>query len=160
MTPRRRSRSMYRPFDGIGSYSHGTIRTEDVGPAVLDMIEAGLRWQACRDRRNRYRALRAEWNRCDPETEQADDLLADLWDLAEECAPPGIYAGSTEGDGSDYGLWPYDPEDTDLPRLADPADLAGQPADVREAYTVTDHGNVTRWIRDGRGTWHVLWACV
>jgi hypothetical protein len=39
------------------------------------------------------------------------DIVAEVFDTLNEIAPEGFYFGSTEGDGSDFGWWRWEPAD-------------------------------------------------
>ena len=80
-----------------GTLIHGTLRTED-------LIEA----------------FRAELSRIDPiaeaaivpaddpESEDAQYELDELFEVLDRYAPEGYYFGAHEGDGSDFGFWPIE----------------------------------------------------
>lgn len=105
---------------GIGSISHGTLRTEDLISAFADELE----WQinrngeyfsqpehfAFRDKLNNLVSeAKDAWNE-DGETlrdeESASEMVNELQDvLSNNFAPMYGYFGSHEGDGSDFGYW-------------------------------------------------------
>lgn len=162
------TRARYTPFDALGSYSSGDLRPVTVARAYLDIAREAGAWRGMtRADRARLRSLDAEYDRTPTDAEDADETFCGIIEeaeaLANEYLPPGLYAGSHPGDGADIGVWipeDFDVPDPTRPKVADPADLDTLPADVTEAYTVTDHGNVTLWTRDRRGRWHDLWAVV
>ena len=97
-----------------GTVIHVTMRDEDCGPAFLSMLDS-----VDLDAANK---IRAKYPRIDDAGFDADILLADNANVEEayrhihECiaaiedalnaaCPPGVYFGSTEGDGSDFGYW-------------------------------------------------------
>lgn len=149
----------------IGTISHGTMRPEDLIPEFLDALD-GIRLSK-RDR-NHVRAIRARSEKPGYyETDEAHwDLDEDLWELLSAYAPPLCYAGSTEGDGSDYGIWPI-LDDEDTLKVNQPP-MPGQfPADIRTCYEVNDHGNVTLWVKKiwthrgfERSKWVAVWYVV
>ena len=113
---------------GLGSFSIGTLRNEDIGNALLSLLDkigevilfgpAGTElersgWNGVKD------TLLAEWEQfADPDSDQAHECVEEMWTLLEEALPEGFYAGSTEGDGADFGIWPT-PEDDDPGHHAD-----------------------------------------
>lgn len=91
-----------------GSVSWGTMRPQDLIPRFLEELK-GLD----EDRYAEYmeRIPEDAWD--DEEhswwtSEDASDLLHELFDVLDEYAPEGYYFGSHPGDGSDYGFWPID----------------------------------------------------
>jgi hypothetical protein len=44
------------------------------------------------------------------DSEDSDELLTQLFDALNACAPEGHYFGAHSGDGSDFGFWPVDDE--------------------------------------------------
>ena len=45
------------------------------------------------------------------ESEEAVDILDDLFDVMNGYAPEGYYFGAHPGDGSDFGFWPIEGEE-------------------------------------------------
>jgi hypothetical protein len=101
----------------------------------------------------------------------ADEDLGDLFDALREYAGPYFYFGAHPGDGSDYGYWlseswdeefiavpNYSPaehfnhhEKNDYPDKIKVCDLSEIPTWFRgEVAVVTDHGNVTLYVKTAR----------
>lgn len=107
-----------------GSWTHGTLRSQDLIEAALDCL-AYLGRQtsgAVQERAQKMHAkLRAEYDvdYHDEEGEFADptfsagDLLDDIVGEIDRALPAGMYYGSTEGDGSDIGIWECESDDCD-----------------------------------------------
>ena len=110
---------------GVGSFSRGTLRNADVGgslASLLGLIAEVLLFAPSEERAawNKVRAqLCQEWEEiADPDSDQAHECVEEMWTLLEEALPEGFYAGSAEGDGADFGIWPT-PEDDDPGHHAD-----------------------------------------
>jgi len=104
----------------MGSISHGTLRTEDLFPALRAAIG---RVRLSRADRAKFRALCKEWDQLpsgerwggtaedpvidwtDDQHETASELYMDLLQLAESYTPAYAYLGMHDGDGSDLGVW-------------------------------------------------------
>lgn len=93
-------------FQYAGSISHGTMRTEDLLPKFLEVLQ--------NLNKNAYEKLvggldlnaETNWERfvaCTPVG--ADEILESLFDMLDMEAPEGYYFGAHPGDGSDYGFW-------------------------------------------------------
>lgn len=126
----------------MGSISSGTMRTEGLLPAFADELE----WLRPRG----YGKLLREAETVDLESEDADGVLEDLVCALEELAPPFLYFGAHYGDGGCYGWWPDMDAIEELPQFDD-TDGAREEGFYGEFKTVTDHGNVTVWVRYGNG---------
>lgn len=97
-----------------GTVSHGTMRPEHLIPAFIAELPTSKReWYE-----ERWSALQAE----DAETiadvltsqqEVTDYLLDDLYSELEDLSPDGYYFGAHPGDGSDYGWWPIEEDETE-----------------------------------------------
>jgi hypothetical protein len=99
----RTKRTMLEP----GTISCGTLRAEDVIPALAD---------ALRTVAPRHPLLKETDGKEEPDsfhTEDCDDLWIDLLDALQEYAPPGYYVGALEGDGADIGVWNDGEEEED-----------------------------------------------
>ena len=158
-----------RPFQ-LGTVSHGTLRPQDLLPKFLETLTAlggdipkdlecgthieylnypGPDTTACDDDSPFWTSEEAGW-----------DMEA-LCDALQNCCPPFVYFGNTEGDGSDFGYWP----DMDsLNDAIDPTSCLSRQASNGEYYLedeevyvhVNDDGNVT--VMDMER--NVLWSCV
>lgn len=126
----------------FGTVSHGTLKTDDLIGTFADELRAvrgaipkGL-----------YKHLRM-WQEGSKEIDPAE-LVNDLTDALNECAPPYGYFGAHEGDGSDFGFWLRSDweEGFDGLRVSDTSEV---PADYNgEVIHVNDHGNVTLYWSD------------
>lgn len=104
------------------SVSQATMRTQDLIPALLDVLMAQDR--DAYDRLMRENPdVKAWWENPTPHVipyyhnewdeipdDKRDDfewfLSEELWPAMDALAPDGYYFGASEGDGSDYGYWP------------------------------------------------------
>jgi len=143
----------------IGTISHATMRPEDLIPCFVEELER-------LDTDKRYTSVIEEGKKIieteDWESENTSMYLNEnLWYALEDLAPPYCYFGCTEGDGSDFGFWPYSLENTlqefeglkvdDTSKI--PEDYCG------EVFHVTDHGNVTLYLSEN-GTNTEIWSIV
>lgn len=89
-----------------GTVSHGTLREEDLIPKFAAILED--------EDSERYNYWRAEFPNCanlafymttyDERSYALEQLFEDLDILAHNV---GMYFGASEGDGADFGFWPY-----------------------------------------------------
>lgn len=86
----------------IGTISWGTLRNQD----LLGKFARELEWLTNATRTDAETKLIADADSVDPDTEEASEIVNELFDALNEHAPDGCYFGSTEGDGSDFGFWP------------------------------------------------------
>jgi hypothetical protein len=163
-------------YGDIGTVSHGTMRPEDLIPAFLDVAE---RLRLTREDRKAVREIRAAW-----EAEQFfnngedEDALNSLFDILDRCAPPYCYFGALEGDGADYGFWismdsiDEAVRDGDILRkylASNGPDLMSNGGSTwnsnedapdgltyRYLLTISDHGNMTLYYRNGHEVWGVV----
>jgi len=106
--------------DECGSVSSGTMRSEDLIPAFVDVLSAYWPAKASKIEReyaNVFAELDNEDNRDkygfnlpDEVAEDAGWLVEELFDALQELAPDGFYFGAHVGDGSDYGFWQEEEE--------------------------------------------------
>lgn len=103
-----------------GSVSHGTMRSEDLIPCFLSVLDdckqdyalsvrPGGELESC-ERIGKLDSMMGDIERRAEsedyyESEDADYDLEWLFDTLGEFAPEGFYFGSHPGDGSDYGFW-------------------------------------------------------
>ena len=88
------------------SISHGTMRTQDLIPAFLDVIRDTPEYVPVRKASPAAAMEDKEaggWN-----SEGAEGLLESLVDTLDSYSPEGYYFGAHLGDGSDYGFWKMD----------------------------------------------------
>lgn len=139
----------------IGSISHGTMRTQDVIPAMCHTLEyygaklpEDLNWHA----KNWKIAQKFDdlpyW-----ESENAGYDWESLSDALNEIAPPFCYFGCTEGDGSDYGFWPENGGIEMAIRDEEVLDYDNLPEYVAQ---VNDHGNVTLYTVELKEVWSIV----
>ena len=160
---------------GIGTISHGTLRTGDVATALLDVLAdcSAQHW----------REFIEHW---EIPVEALDDCEADFWDadpfgadvlfmLFEELAtyaPALCSVGAHPGDGSDIGVWPdWGAIDdgvwygevlkveagTDWHDAVPELRVLGQYHYVLE---VNERGSATLWGRNIASTWVIEWETV
>ena len=97
-----------------GTIIHGTLRNEDVIPALLRYLEnmpkllVSVHQGTLVTIQDEVRSIeiREDWD-----SEYATDVSMGLFDAINQHLPEGFYCGSTEGDGSDFGIWRLDTEE-------------------------------------------------
>src|SRR5690606_15513977 len=147
----------------LGTVIHGTLREEDLVPAFLEELKT-----LDPDRAASYferipaEALEDEdhiwW-----QTGEALWMVEELFDVLNEYAPPYVYFGANEGDGSDYGFWidrtalTEAIENGEVLRVED---LSEVPADYEGLVLhENDHGNLTLYECTS-GTFVEIWSVV
>ena len=102
-----------------GTIIHGTMQPCDLIPAFMDaLIDNGAdqvamrltsHYQHAYDWAADFGGLRVDDETLDRIQEEhpdaASELITDLFDALDAIAPDGMYFGSLEGDGCDYGFW-------------------------------------------------------
>lgn len=129
----------------IGTVSHGTLRSEDLVETFLDEL--------CRVAPGKYGALKREarqFLRLDLDDADGSEIVNDLQDALSEHAPPFLYFGTTEGDGSDFGWWPCMEQIDELETFDDTSAAAAE-RHVGEFKVLSDHGNVEVYVRSANG---------
>lgn len=161
---------MVSKYAELGSVSSGTMICEDVFDACISTLNYLDKARA--------EAIQKEWDDvesecpnksehvegqdCDNCEEQRSYILNEtLWDALDEYAPPYCYFGAHPGDGADYGFWVREDieqlvEDGELLKVND---LAEVPSDhTGEVLQVSDHGNLTLYVRDEHGEFQDVWS--
>lgn len=136
--------STRRYVPSIGSVSTGTLRDADLLASFADELESF--------HYRRYAKLISEARSLldnDPDG-IASDVVNELRDALDECAPSYLYFGASEGDGADFGWWPAMDSINDLPRFADTGEAASERYSGDFAV-VSDHGNVEIYTRFRNG---------
>ena len=88
------------------SISHGTMRTQDLIPAFLDVIRDTPEYVQVMNAVPAHAMddEAAEWW----DSDEAAGLLESLFDTLDGYSPEEHYFGAHPGDGSDYGFWKMD----------------------------------------------------
>lgn len=95
-----------------GSISHGTMRNEDVLPRLMSALFKEDPQRARQIWKENPEFLEAlcdkQIGKNNPwwESEEANYIAEELFDVMNDYSPEGHYFGSHIGDGSDYGYWP------------------------------------------------------
>jgi hypothetical protein len=92
-----------------GTIIHATLRSEDLLPAFIEALEAlGL----TKPERSIIEEIRTRQQKVGDAYWDSEDCSIDinevLWNLLDAHCPEGHYFGNTEGDGSDFGVWPVE----------------------------------------------------
>jgi hypothetical protein len=143
----------------LGTVSHATMRPEDLIPCFIGLLKE-------LDTNKEYTSVieegeqiidyngqeKDDLNNQDTDTSKDWDsenvsmfLNEDLWEALNDFSPPYCYFGAHPGDGSDYGYWPCEIEETlqEFEGLK-VKDLSEVPDNYSgEVFLVNDHGNVT-----------------
>jgi hypothetical protein len=154
-------------FPLIGSVSHGTMRNEDLIPVFADTLESLLKnksdegsgvWGSCRDLIAAAREIE------DFGSENADEVLNDLFGALDCFAPPFFYFGSNLGDGSDFGFWFSSEAFEDAVHAGEVFKIAAGnewpddfgASEYQYVAEITDHGNVTLFTVGGKEIWAIV----
>ena len=113
------------------SISHGTMRPQDVLPALLDAL-AEHDLDAYTQCMHIIPAHATEDNNAAWWTEEAPEHVEALFDALNDCAPVGLYFGAHPGDGSDYGFWMSEEDMAELAELESAAGECTNEDDARE----------------------------
>jgi hypothetical protein len=144
--------------DYLGSVSSGTMRPEDLIPAFLSVCD-GIRLSS-EDRAKVSEKARESAKEGYYETEQPCHDLTELWDILNSYSPPFFYFDSHPGDGADYGFWLSEDSLRDAIRdgeVWEDKDNGGKmPRAARYRLTVSDHGNMSLYHRNGRPVWEIV----
>lgn len=151
----------------LGSISHGTLRPEDLLPAYASALNS-LSPGSAEKLMAPYNLAGADFPEDDsPFWNQEDlcDLESDFHEALHELAPPYLYFGANEGDGSDFGFWPdfasidEDIHTGDLLPISDLADIP--PGTTVPVLLVNDHGNASLYVIPTPGSdYKEVWSCV
>lgn len=160
----------------IGSISHATLKPIDIALAIHREL----------DYANAYENANVEIPEpyegfdgfdCDDEfwdTESANWYLEELFELMDSLCPSYCYFGNTEGDGSDFGVWPdIEGAKENVGRVVScdgfrtfvDGEQVGSDDDIfadgfqGEWLHINDHGNVTLYARVGDEN-QEIWAVV
>jgi hypothetical protein len=151
-------------YASFGSISSGTMRPED----LIRTFSNELGWLIQNHNHcawPEHRKLVGEANAIlveDYESEEASEILNELFEALEDFAPPYGYFGSHPGDGADYGFWLS--EDFEQTFIDDGGLKVSDTGEVPDDYTgevlhVNDHGNCTLYsARNGKLT--EIWSVV
>lgn len=150
----------------IGSYSHGTMREEDLIPTFLSMAD-DLRMSRA-DRKRVNAIARASDVDGYYDTEDAVEDCVELFDILDGYTPTYCYFGAHPGDGSDYGVWVVEELFNDYTQGGYDGDVwrtgpgrMNVPKDYGYRLDVNDHGNATLYRRLGkRNAWREVWSIV
>jgi hypothetical protein len=148
----------------IGTISSGTLRLEDLIPALASELDA-LRLTRS-ERKTVREALAFDPDVENDDPEEAQYLYDALCGIAENHCPDYAYFGSTEGDGAEIGVWPSidsikedSKYDDGTVRKINAGDAFPKTSAYAYVMSVTDHGNVTLYRRSGR-RWIEVWSVV
>jgi hypothetical protein len=150
---------------GIGSYSEGTLKVDDLVYAFLYALDSVDHEQAEKLKAGHPERFGEEVEEDAWEDESASWFLDTLDSALNSHCAPYTFFGTSEGDGASFGVWP------DLDMLREDMD-AGEVLDFdqtnREDYRpgqllaqISDHGNVELYeVNEDGATLTCLWAVV
>lgn len=163
----------------FGTVIHGTMREEDLIPAFASELRSlarkGTKHKALALEAERYlkrfqsadvtltkkpSSIFTDTYKNAPSEEELNELVTELMDALNEYAPAYGYFGAHPGDGSDYGFWLSESfeEDFDGLKVSDTSEV---PRGYKgELAQVSDHGNVTLLVANGRGKFREVWGLV
>ena len=151
----------------IGSVSHGTLRNEDLIPVFFDLLCDIDSKRAIKDFSTDVDMFAEnadeDGNYSDEDQEEISYVVEEMMDALDEYAPPYMYFGAHQGDGSDFGFWlDHDSIETavqDRELLSFDDDY---PDDwfKGEWLHVNDHGNMTLYYAVGNGEHKEIWSVV
>ena len=145
-------------YGTIGTISAGTMRNEDLIVAFAAELERILGENGVTS--DAYDMV------TNAETDDASDILDELFDALDAEAPPYCYFGAHPDDGALYGFWVMmDSLNDDLRHDSRPVpSLNDEYRIVNDNYIVhvhvNDHGNVTLYEIDNNSTGAEIWSLV
>ena len=148
----------------IGSFSHGTLKSDDIADAILRNFAVFI-----------PSPLSADLERVafkGDAVENAPEIIAEAFDVLQDYAPVYCYVGAHIGDGSDFGVWPsfcaveravQDGEAIKVCAGASDADIYRALAETGDGSAdivikVNDHGNIA--VHAATDLDNPLWDCV
>jgi hypothetical protein len=146
-------RKPYTP--SFGSISSGTMRAEDLIPALADELKSCIGANGS-DFENEL--VREAEELEDYESEDADGILEDLFDALNDHAPAYGYFGANDGDGADYGFWLSEGFHHDFGGLK-VFDTSEVPADYSGEVLHVKRGDCTLYVADG-GALSEIWSAI
>jgi hypothetical protein len=133
----------------IGSYSHGTLRAQDIAETLRDML-LSMGHKEFDAIVQELSAIAEDEGR---DEEHDSEVLSDAMDILQDYAPPFCYVGMSDGDGSDLGVWPdmhaFEEacRDGEVLKVSDSSALDDMAKEDIAAHNyvaiVSDHGNVS-----------------
>lgn len=139
----------------IGTIIHGTMRIEDLVPALIDALRSVSPTTAD--------TMQAEFDTCKSDEDRDYFLYETLFDAMDEYCLPFTYFGSHPGDGCDYGVWPVDIDDacqfSECIKI-EAGDELPPVGELVAVFAITDHGNVTCYVPDDNDQWKEVWSIV
>ena len=148
-------------YASFGSVSSGTLRTKDLLSAFADTLDSLLKVQPRSFKRRTYRNLvnKAHHIDVDSDLDSARDIEEELYNALSEFAPPYAYFGTLDGDEADFGFWLSElPDSFEALKVNDTSEV---PRGYRGGVLhVSDHGNPTLYVANGRGKLKEIWALV
>lgn len=150
-------------FKYLGSCSHGTLRSQDLLPRFLDIARAlqieGLQeWET---------GLLENLMACSEEDleETRCEALEELQDRLCNAAPWGLYFGSSEWDGTDFGFWVWDYIDHDAREqvregLLNSGETLPDGPQSLPFFQINERGNMAYYEPNYKGELVEIWSCV
>ena len=147
----------------IGTISHATMRSEDLIPCFIEELEK-------LDYKNEFTEVIKEGKEIIEQAEKNEEiwdkeyvtefLNEDLWNALDSFSPPYCNFGANEGDGSDYGFWPYITDIIEEFEGLKVSDLSEVPEDYQgDILLINDHGNTSLYYKCPYDT-HEVWSIV
>lgn len=153
----------------VGTISEGTLRYDDLIPALLDAVNS---IRLTKDERRAMNALARDWDQLvdaceaqDRDIEAADavgGMMMELENTLNDHCPPYCYFGALEGDGACFGVWV---DDNALAEAMRDGHMVFQDRngaaeylldDGRYRLVFSDHGNRSLYLRNGHELWGVV----
>ena len=133
----------------IGSYSHGSLRAQDLADTLRDMLLSLEHTESD----TIVRELGAIVDDEGRDEEHDSEVLNDAMDILQDYAPPFCYVGMHDGDGSDLGVW-FDSEAFEdacrageVLKISDASEIEDMAKEDLASFNyfavVSDHGNVS-----------------
>jgi hypothetical protein len=148
-------------YSSIGSISNGTLRPEDLLPAMIGAADSLV---LSKDERKTVNRIKSRVERAGVDDaywtdEQADYDRDSLDSVLNNHALPSCFFGSHPGDGADIGFWLSEDALQDFDGLK-VSDLSEIPAGyIGEVLHVNEHGNTSLYAAT-RGRLREVWAVV